>query len=60
MVNGEIKPIPYAEGAGELAFTSRRRHVLHVDIHKLKSANTDGVLSSERAITKENIRNRRV
>ena len=38
-----IKPTPYAEGAGGLVSTSRRRHVRHADIHKLKYANTDGV-----------------
>jgi hypothetical protein len=44
LVKDGIKPIPYAEGVDGLAFTSRRRHVLHADIHKLKYANTDGVL----------------
>jgi hypothetical protein len=43
LVKDGIKPIPCAEGAGGLVSTSRRRHVLHVDIHKLKYAVTDGV-----------------
>ena len=43
LVNDAIKPTPYAEGVGVSASTSKRKPVLHVDTHKLKSESTAGV-----------------